>query len=752
MYVAPQQQMMSGFFQPANVAQMGMMQQPVALPNLPLPANQFVTPPQQPNIANPIFQQQLTNDQGIARYSQMISWALANEVVSRAVSGANNNAIRIFGYNLYSQNQFNNNEFLELARLVAERVRLSVIRGEYQSVEQAIQVLVPDTYTLACGANMRRYEGLAAYVTSQVANDCMGAAQAIDRIYNDITSANNFSHQAQIPGAVGMQNNMQPQQQSGGFTNFNQPVSSQQPVNAAVAMINNKPAVEMTAMEKQLLMITNQTTNNQPTHQTQNVTPNKSSPLSGSYRANPTMHNPNAQTQEQSNVQPTSMHFGANAPEYHHVDQNEFDRQVEQARNASTVDVQTTITGNVKHFNRDEIIVSPEDINDLKVTVTENAGAGQKFHFVIAGKRYDIESPYVFGEVEWAPSALQPYHPLVCLSYQRVSYVKLKDQTVVAIVQELPEGEWHMDYDKHAVNGKFNSKPPMVPYAHKPMEKPTFTDVAPTGMIIARTEAYSYSSIEQAIHESYMSSYYELHADKGKNAMIIESCVLTPIILRSAKLANKILDELKNALGANSFANVAGYISNIKDINLREQINQFVTDRVNTVVRFELSMAGNPITNFIEDHEDLLSVIKTHYAGAIAETIVSYQSRIIRSAFDVVPAEQIDSAYEFFTVKKDDAEDILKRTLFITRDITVATVNFYSEDLSAFLVKESCAVLENMHPQLREIIEQCLTSSGPVKTNGNHWTHSSYLVTLDGCKFEVARSMTQNSAFLIRRA
>lgn len=702
---------------------------PVVTANqLPYPANAFVTAPQQPNISNPIFNTALTQDQGIAPYSQMISWALANEIVGRASA----NPLRIFGYNLYSHNQFNNNEFLELARLVAERVRLSVIRGECTSVEQAIQTLVPDTYTLAAGANLRRFDGLSAFITNQVANDCLGAAQAMDRIYNDIAGMSNVSNQAQM---AGMNQNNVPVQNNMVYTNFNQGPTQQPQVNVALASITNKHTNELTAMERQLLQLAQQ--QSAPVvHETIAPVAQKS-PLAGAYRANPTVSTP----------QPKVLHVGANAPEYN-VDRAEFDRQVQQAQAAPTMDSMIELHGSVDNFSRAEIINPPESINVLQVKI-EEVGSERKFYFNINNKRYEISAPADYGTVQWKPSALQPFHPLVCLSYQRLTYVKVTDGSVLAIVQELPQGEYHMDYDKHAVNATYAKKPPIVPMTQKPVEKPSFLEVEPAGMTITRSNSMTnFVSVEQAINESYMTSLIPLQTDDSNDAAVIECRVLTPLVGRSESEANLLYNHIVNLTCMKDFASAAEHISSIADVNIRDQLNKFVTDRVNYVVRFELSMAGEPITDFVGDHMGLLSVVNTHYAGAIAESINAYQNRIIRSACSVVKASAVEDAFEYFTDSADNAESILKQTLFVTRDITVTVMKTYSEQLSAYFAKESCAVLENAHPQLREILEQALS----VKHIDPKNLSKSYLLTMDGYKFEITKSLTQDTAYLIRRA
>ena len=709
-----------------NVAMIPVMAQTQTA--LPYPANAFVTAPQQPNIANAIFQTALTNDPGIAPYSQMISWALANEIVSRASA----NALRIFGYNLYSNNQFNNNEFLELARLVAERVRLSVIRGDYQSVEQAIQVLVSDTYTLAAGANLRRFDGLSAHITNQVANDCLGAAQAIDRIFNEIAGMSQLSNQAQMGGHTNvpvMQGN------NGGYTNFNQPPSQPIPTNAAIATISNKSQGELTAMERQLMQLAAQQ-NTPVVHESIQQRVQKS-PLAGAYRANPAMN---------ATAQAPVLHVGKNAPEYV-VEKTEFDRQVQQAQAAPAMDVVSDIGGGVSFFARDEINNTPEAINDLHVKV-EEVNNSRKFYFTINNSRYDIDTPADYGSVVWAPSALQPFHPLVCLNYQRLTYVRLSDGTVLAVVQQLPEGEYHMEYDKHAVNATYANKPAIVPQTQKPVEKPSYKDIDPTGMSIIRANQVDCLSVEDAINETYMTAYHEMSGQDAGDAFVFECRVLTPFIMRNEDDADMMHDELINLTCMKNFASAAEHINSLTDINMRERLGQFLTDRVNTVVRFELSMQGDPITNFVEDHAGLLSVVQTHYQGAIAETINSYQNRIIRSACGVVKAKAVTDAYQYFADTPDTADKILKQTLFVTRDITVTVVKYYSEELSAFFAKESCAVLENAHPQLREIIEQGLT----VKHLDAKNISNSYLVTLDGYKFEISRALTQSAAYLIRRS
>lgn len=716
-------------------AQQQMMQQMMQqntqqVSNLPHPVNAFNTQPVSPNIANPVFNQHLTSDPGFVQYSAMIAWALANEIYTRAANAQVGNALRIFGFNLYAFNNYANTDFIEAARILAERVRMAIMRREYNTVEDAIRALTPDTYTILCGALVRKYQGLTNHIPQNIVQECYNAVAALDRICNEINGMANVGNSVALAGNLGTVANPV---QNTGFTNFNnvatnQSIQQNNVVNTVSQISNNQ---NLTPMERQLLEIQASSQNNVVNNNQSQVTTNNS--LSSMY-----VDNPVEATVPTIPENIGIAHYGANAPTQPVIDNDEFQKQVQIAK---SVDLANPMLYNPGSFSVDEITLTPEEVNSFNVQRDNNDGS---VFVVIDDKRIDIVSVHRYGQVEWKPSAIQPFHPFVSLSHQYVGYMKLATGEVIAIVRELNEGKYHMDYDKHAVTAEFSSEVPIVKQTRKPQEKPSFNDLSPENLIIGTVDSDALS-VEEAINSTLLSAHgYFINNDQEYHGFINLSRVLTPVVFKDKKTCNEVGKAITNISNSNTFDVAAKYISKIADPEIRSKINKIVTERINFVVRFEISVPSDPITDFMEDHAELLSVINKHYAGAIAESINTQQFRIINNALNVVDAKNISDIESYFCIQKGSKgyEDLVERTMFLSRNVSVGVINAESHSLAPFFAKESTAVLETTNPQLRELIEQTIKYD---KLN------SSYIVTLDGVVFAVSNSIMQKSACLIHK-
>lgn len=743
-------------YQPAPAVTM-MPHAPVAMSTLPVPADHLTQQPQQPNIANPVFSNAVTDDLNIRPYSQQILWALANELVG-SVTRYQTSPLRIFTYNLLSANGFNNQEFFQLGQLVAGRVKLGLMRQEYPNIEVAISALVPDSLSIMIGANGRRFEELLRYCTPKQQQDALAAANAYDNIVMEINRIA-YAPSSQI-GAQPMQGNVTGQasghgHSSNAFSNIGSTGTvhhSATPV--AVAMPARDPST-MTALERQAYETAVEAANAKANaisgnHLLSQYTPAtapvvSSSNLSGQYSVNPVIsEGPIEQQPLQAPQNCSVVHVGANAPAPQAVSPEVFAQQVQMAFAPEPQESPEAVF----NFKRVQIKTRPEDVQTARTVQKTDEEGRLSYVITIKGEQHQIRTAHEFGEVQWKPSALQPHHPLVSLNVQRLFYVELVTGEILAMVKDLEEGKYHMDYDKHALYADLNDTAPVAP-SGKPVQKPVYHDrEVPKMKVFNSSEALTAFSVESAVSELFLSSVGSFSQEnEDALAATYAARVLTPVYMATKHQADAVREALENVGACPNFESASETLAAIDDERVRAIVNRLITARINDAFKFELSVTYNAIDSFMDDFGDLLNVINENYPGAIAETFNSHQSRIIRSACYVADNDKIDNLHDYFGVNADQCKALSARTVFIARNISVAVCNFNSEDLNAFFTTTSSAVLETTHPHLREILNRALNVSGVP----NRTLTQVNIITLDGVRFLASNSMVAQGSVLIRR-
>lgn len=689
---------------------------------LPVPANNYISYPIQPNPNNPAFNLQLSNDPFVNQYSAQVAFSVANALYNQ--TAGKSTPARVFAHNLYTNNNYGNPEFQDLCKLVMDCLRVGLMRNEIQDINHAINSLALDIVSKSIGANVVRFSDLAGMLPSTAMNECYAASNAIQNIRNNLMNVTNVHQQARMQGNV-MGNNYTHNAQPNNVVHnaYNQTTNAFNQVSSLFSQAASNPLFnpnqhqartpvaysggngELSALERQLTEMTN--------NSVENVTNNV---LSHQY-SNTVEHYPTTQVE-----QPMNQSTNVTPTEKADVIQQVF----ENAR---------------KPFYRRDILNTVDDIQNIRLDKEDD---GVYFH--LNGTKYKVAEYLNYGEVTWTPSALQPHHPLVLLNQDMVFYIRLESGEVLAVVKDLEPGKGHMDYDKHAVNGNFVDIDDTPTKRIKERQSVEYNKLKPEEVKVCKLESVmTSSSKESAITESYILSKRFLD-DQSKDHMFkSESLVFVPMALSSAQEVIEAKERINGYLNSPNLVAMADSLKHEPNNIIRTTINRLMTEKINSVLKFELSVDHNVIDDFILDINDLITVLKEHYKGAICESFNNNNSKLVRTTFTIGNTDDLDLDNYLGLDDDTDVSQITDKLLLLIQGVSVNTVRINSEELRPFFDTHAVAVLENRNPFLREVIHQSLDN----KFISRQYHCYNYVVTSDGFKFEIAKSLVSD-AYLIR--
>lgn len=152
-----------------------------------LPADPFkITQPQlQMSINNPPFVPNYNCHQNIQQYLPTIAAACAMEIQNNATR----NNLRVFMFNHFSRNQYNNAEFAGLVTMVVDWLTLKMMRNEYPSIDVAAGDWIPKLVEQTAAAQVSIWPDMARVVDPSTHNVINIMVNSYNSVMNDIRNA-----------------------------------------------------------------------------------------------------------------------------------------------------------------------------------------------------------------------------------------------------------------------------------------------------------------------------------------------------------------------------------------------------------------------------------------------------------------------------------------------------------------------------------------------------------------------------------
>lgn len=154
--------------------------------NQPLPFN----PLQQ---QAPLLNLSLNNPPYVPRYNgdpqlQQMTPTVAAITAMEIQNNLNKNPLRMFMFNMYSQNSFANREFEILVTTIMDYMSLGLMNRSYYNIDMAMQLAIPEMVEMFCAANIRAFPSLEGYLDPSIINISYNAINNLDRIMVTLNS------------------------------------------------------------------------------------------------------------------------------------------------------------------------------------------------------------------------------------------------------------------------------------------------------------------------------------------------------------------------------------------------------------------------------------------------------------------------------------------------------------------------------------------------------------------------------------
>lgn len=730
---------------------------------LPFNPTQIQVQPIQVAIGQPPFVPMVNVPQQIQQWVPLIASIIVMEIQNKMQM----NPLRIFMFNQYAQNGYNNPVFSELVEICANYIHLSLMHGrEYTDPQHAALGIVPNIVTMMAGAQIKPFPALQQFLQPDQMQAAINGAKALEVVVRDIMQ--HVQGQRQMGyGQQQMQGGQfggfatggyggyggasrggpavatmaaQGSQSSGLFaqpnthTGYPQTFSQPDPGNASATAQTNR----------YLRQLQNQhgVGGSQPDPQP------SAQPTGYSYATGPAM-NP------ASHVPPPSA-----AASHKTVADLIGDRgQVQQPFQPRDPAVMSEMSGQpavapapVPQYQQ------PQAQQQVEVMeVQPSRWLSQETTAPTAASSDTAQEVTLYTEeslpagLKWSRSAQQPYHPAWNPRKQKLLYTVLDNGTVLAVVAELSESEKKMmEYSKHAIGVTPVDRPAVVS-DDKPESaivdhelkaedvKVTIEDT--TTMVDCERSAHLHALVRVKIGEKL----------KDVDAYTIRMAMASPLLCEAELTAERyrdVLDELGRGRTFKDARRIIGDLNHTEELALRTYLNRLLTEELNSVLGLEMGLTGVTIDDFLDDSEPLDQALRAGYGDDLADKLKGKEGYIIERSLSAMPADEAKDLAKTMIGDVEGFDAWKGEVIYLTSLYTYTHIKAYAYELEvAGKAGEALLVSEGANLKLFTIINKVLEGANDT---ANRFRRN-YLVTADGVKFEAARGFLNKDALLIRQ-
>jgi hypothetical protein len=352
------------------------------------------------------------------------------------------------------------------------------------------------------------------------------------------------------------------------------------------------------------------------------------------------------------------------------------------------------------------------------------------------------------GGASWKPSKLQRFHPAWCKRTHACRYFETDQNAVVAILIALTEEqkEIAMNYDAHAIDPSMGKPDPAIP--QKPVReeaKALYTDAKSVSVNVVINPNFSAEEdVSGAVRSTRISAEM---SETVPDAQVRLSLVNQPVIYATAADAEEDAIMIRAIAGSKDFAEAASYLPKVRSELARKTINTVLVKAVNRAIECEIGI-GVRISDFIEDGPEIIAFLEKNNGALVGEKLRTHQTFLLNANVRVVPATEMkDYADATLTTEGQDelSEAMLKRVLFLQRNVAVAWVNFTDDEMAIGVPPKGPAVIdENSLGALHSIARSVF-----VDAIGDLAFSEQYLITKDNVRYRMHRGLLNKEAFLL---
>jgi hypothetical protein len=144
--------------------------------------------------------------------------------------------------------------------------------------------------------------------------------------------------------------------------------------------------------------------------------------------------------------------------------------------------------------------------------------------------------------------------------------------------------------------------------------------------------------------------------------------------------------------------------------------NARATEMVNRVLSLNLALSGVSIDSFVHDIDELITVLRDSFGDVILKAFVRNQRRLIAATFEELPAEVQEPLTEELIgdVKIDGKEPKLA---FLVSNVSFTYLNCLSHELSIeFAAGETAVIMKSVSPVLHQLVKDITEETGSFTT------------------------------------
>lgn len=690
---------------------------------LPFDPENLMWPTQWLNIENPPYVPQINVDQRAGNFLAIISGLLMQEIQNNAQPGR---PLRVFMYNLYSNNSWNNENFARTVAGICDWFIMAMETNQYRSEQDCLTDIVPKMAELAAATQLRDYPALEGYIDANMHNATVGLINNFDGIAHQIQSYMSRQQQGNQWGNRGGGN------QGGGNQGGGSWADRQQGWN------NNRRQ-------------TGGGSNWEGSTQRQSNKPLETFGTGGSNlfsgrQAGGDRWGKDGSRAEEGNTR--------------------FDRRREEspASRSSDVEVSTAAKlddGFSNGWRRKEQGVTPKPTT-VEMEQTGSTQALNKGKFTEAVQEaIEILADEAKGKLSWKPSLDQPY-PLAYNPRTQLLYLR-KDTSHAAVLQVVKDRqEGSVDYEKHKIVRSFGpGARKMSPEENQRKLEAMRASLEPRSLDDPTLSEEARALLKnRVVSESWI---METSQDLawvvglvGKEVDGVEG-TLPDVYHRRAKICVPIVGLEDQSSLIREMAGCETYEAlKLKLLALGPTMNPELwqlcelkmTDAVNRVLSQRMSIDDIRIQSFLEDVTDVVPVIGQAYGRVFIDAFNASAKEIITQTFQTV-TDAMDEEIRFMTDNilasyEGEASAKLKFTYLIS-NVTMTYLSCMAQELEIELDPKKAVLVTINTPFVRELLSDILDRVADDFVFDRH-----FIRTADGRVLELTKGMLGSDSLLLR--
>lgn len=386
-----------------------------------------------------------------------------------------------------------------------------------------------------------------------------------------------------------------------------------------------------------------------------------------------------------------------------------------------------------------------------------------------------LETPQQHGALEpiystslrFTPNPKQPYFPAYNPDVHGMFLQKLADGTVIVQIKDLNKTQ--MDYEKHKIVSAFG--PTYRPVNVNAVQEKV--DAIRAGLANIETEKkarqteaqdapafpthvnpmFAVDLMEELIWTRVACNWLDSSID-GKRADIYRRYGYVVELVVGEKSEDHFIETLRETRGWEALWKAFTDMKSDMSVQLWTRINVRLTELVNRVLSFNLSLVDLSIDSFAGDLPELVTVLKDSYGDVIFNAFKRNENYLIHSVFELVAEDDAVDELEHLFIPQEDPnaeKDPTKFKPVFTHLIKAASFTFLnclSHELRVELTyKEGTLLTQSLTPVLYDIAKGIITETNDIEdtTFAHH-----YIQTLDGKILEIDTGFLGDEVVIVR--